>query len=346
MNVLMQGGEYDLAERYTNMTKILFLAFYYCAIYPASFFMCALYTFVTYYVDSFCMMRTWKQAPRMGTKISSFSRRYFFTFAVVAMAVASSYSWSGFPYDNICESDDTAGEYEGSYYVRPINDKSTNFKVSISEDTPTYHYCSQDFMNRKTGVKFPAFPKYQTYDNTWMTKDQESLNVIYGWTSLFIVIGACLYIAIRFLKYVKKKNNNDSYESIGDDQGIAFSHVASISSYIPQVKSDYFPYPLLAFDTSYNSNINEDLYEWKDPEKTYSYYDITKDVKEVFMGTLLSPEKYLSKCVFSRVKHWQPKISMLVQNNKGKDVIPKVEDTYVLDSPNGQWRHMAKMVRN
>ena len=103
---------------------------------------------------------------------------------------------------------------------------------------------------------------------------------------------------------------------------------------------------MLAFDTSYNSNINEDLYEWKDPEKTYSYYDITKDVKEVFMGTLLSPEKYLSKCVFSRVKHWQPKISMLVQNNKGKDVISKVEDTYVLDSPNGQWRHMAKMVRN
>ena len=67
-------------------------------------------------------------------------------------------------------------------------------------------------MNRKTGVKFPAFPKYQTYDNTWMTKDQESLNVIYGWTSLFIVIGACLYIAIRFLKYIKKKNNNNSYE--------------------------------------------------------------------------------------------------------------------------------------
>lgn len=303
MNLLMQGSGYDLAERYTNMTKILFLAFYYCAIYPASFFMCALATFVTYYVDSFSVMRTWKQAPRMGTKISSFQRRYFFSFAVAVMAVMSSYAWSGFPYDNLCETESTTGTYYGTYFVQPIGNKSTQFEVSISSDTPSYHFCSQDFMNRQTGFKFPAFSKYQQYGDKWMTEDQETLSEVYGWTSLCIVAGVCLYFVVQFLKY-KKKILVCSYEAVGDDQGIPFSHVASISAYIPQVRSDHFPYPLLAVESS--NGIFDDLCEWRNPEKPYSYYDLTRDFNEVFMGTLISPEKNEAKKLFSRVKHWPP----------------------------------------
>jgi hypothetical protein len=38
----------------------------------------------------------------LGNTISRFSRKYFFSAAIVAMAIVSSYYWSGFPYDNLC----------------------------------------------------------------------------------------------------------------------------------------------------------------------------------------------------------------------------------------------------
>jgi hypothetical protein len=41
MNLAFSGTEMELAERYTNMTKMLFLAFWYCAIYPQGMFMCS-----------------------------------------------------------------------------------------------------------------------------------------------------------------------------------------------------------------------------------------------------------------------------------------------------------------
>jgi hypothetical protein len=122
MNLKMQGQEIELAERYTNMTKILFLTLWYSSIFPAAFFMCSFALFVNFFMDRFSLMvcacvvsssfvqtvthslsqRTWKRAPALGTTISKFSRRYFFSTALVAMAVVSSYYWSGFPFDNLC----------------------------------------------------------------------------------------------------------------------------------------------------------------------------------------------------------------------------------------------------
>lgn len=107
MNLAFSGSEVELAERYTNMTKILFLALWYCAIYPGAFFMCAFALLINYYVDRFSLMRTWKRIPHLGTKISQVSRRYFFSFAIVAMALTSSYFWSAFPFDNLCPTNTT-----------------------------------------------------------------------------------------------------------------------------------------------------------------------------------------------------------------------------------------------
>lgn len=102
MNLNMQGQVVELAERYTNMTKILFLALWYCSIYPCTLFLCSFALLVNFFTDRFSLMRTWKRAPMLGNTISSFSRKYFFSAAIVAMAIASSYYWSGFPFDNLC----------------------------------------------------------------------------------------------------------------------------------------------------------------------------------------------------------------------------------------------------
>lgn len=102
MNLNMQGQVIELAERYTNMTKILFLALWYCSIYPCTLFLCSFALLVNFFTDRFSLMRTWKRAPALGTSISKFSRKYFFSTAIIAMAIVSSYYWSGFPFDNVC----------------------------------------------------------------------------------------------------------------------------------------------------------------------------------------------------------------------------------------------------
>jgi hypothetical protein len=50
MNHWFQGTYYNLGERYTDLTKILFLVFVYSPIYPAAFFFGSAILFVQYYV--------------------------------------------------------------------------------------------------------------------------------------------------------------------------------------------------------------------------------------------------------------------------------------------------------
>lgn len=56
MNLSFQGTPYTLAERYTDFTKVLFLCFFYSALFPYTFFFCAAILIVQYYVDKFCLM--------------------------------------------------------------------------------------------------------------------------------------------------------------------------------------------------------------------------------------------------------------------------------------------------
>ncbi len=85
-----------------TLTKILFLAFFYSTIFPATYFFAAVAFFVNYYVDKFSILRIWAAAPRLGTQVSEFSRKYFLNGCVIALAFMSSYMLSAFPYDNLC----------------------------------------------------------------------------------------------------------------------------------------------------------------------------------------------------------------------------------------------------
>jgi hypothetical protein len=52
MNKWFQGTNYNLGERYTDLTKILFVCFFYAALYPAAFFFGSAILIVQYYVSA------------------------------------------------------------------------------------------------------------------------------------------------------------------------------------------------------------------------------------------------------------------------------------------------------
>lgn len=103
-------------------------------------------------------MRTWKRMPHLGPKISQLSRHYFFPIAAAAMAIFSSYYWSGFPFDNLCPQEDQFVDqaFAGDWTVRKRSDADgidplegdDNEPVAVTIDattTATIH-CRQDFL--------------------------------------------------------------------------------------------------------------------------------------------------------------------------------------------------------
>ena len=294
MNLNFSGTEMELAERYTNMTKILFLGLWYCAIYPSALFMCSVTMFIAYFADKFALMRIWKRQPHLGATISEVSRHYFFSLAIVAMAVVSSYYWSAFPFDNICQGDGPLDSSLVGTYTMERGQKTE--AMSYGEDTPSYFFCNQDFLRYETRG-FPFIPSLQAPGAEWMTPEQEQITIVYGWS----VVGVVGFILLQFLwGWIGsiRRLFKSSYDPTGEDQGINFSDVPSINTYIPQVESTIYSYPLLACNVD---TIDADLLEWTDPDRPHSFYDLTKDADVLIQGMGVS-----TNMVFSQIAHFPP----------------------------------------
>lgn len=281
------------------MTKLLFLTLWYCAVYPGALFMGAFALFINYFVDRFSLMRTWKRQPHLGTSISEVSRRYFFALAIVAMAIMSSYFWASFPFDNLCTTNETVGNtVAGDWIVQPLNGGQPQI-VALTSSDQLFQYCLQDFFRFPVDVPhFPFVSKYQPAGLEWMTEPQQTVSNIYGWSSLGVLLAVALSFVWMCIRGFFKMFIRGQYKPTGKDQGINFSDVPSISAYVPQVESSVFSYPLLACRVD---NIDDNLLDWTDPDRPYSFYDLTRDAEALLSGTDVS-----SKVVFSQIVHWPP----------------------------------------
>ena len=278
---------------------VLFLALWYCAVYPGALFMCSFALFINYFTDRFSLMRTWKRPPQLGTKISEFSRRYFFSLAIVAMAILSSYYWAGFPFDNLCavEYEQVNATYIGDWTVKPFDSEDT-VTVTIPTGEQVFQRCLQDFFRFPKGSeRFPFIPDLQLEGEEWMTSNQEAITNIFGWSSVGVVILVCLTFLYGWYNGLMGLFRG-SYEPCGDDQEINFSEVPSINTYVPEVDSPFFSYPLLACNID---DIDTDLLEWTDPDRPHAFYDITKDAEVLLRGMDVE-----GKVVFSQISHWPP----------------------------------------
>lgn len=249
----------------------------------------------------------------LGPKISQFSRKYFFTVAVLAMAVMSSYYWAGFPFDNLCPTNSTVPpEWVGIWvHEKEIENTTSLFGttpavvevedpiiLNVGDNDILYKYCLQDFFRyRRNETSFPFISAQQREGSEWMTEDQEILTDVYGWT----VVGIMVLIILSFISgwwEAFMSLFKGSYVARGDDQGINFSDVPSISTFVPQVESPVYAYPLLACSVD---DIDDELLDWTDPDRPYSFYDLTKDAAVLLKGIDVS-----NKVVFSRIVHYPP----------------------------------------
>ena len=82
--------------------------------------------------------------------------------------------------------------------------------------------------------------------------------------------------------------------------GVGFSVVDTIDTYIPQIHSTQFSYPLLACD---ENDFDQSLITWTDHVRGYSFYSLLYDVEDI-LDKKLSENPEIR--VFHKVCHWPP----------------------------------------
>jgi hypothetical protein len=200
MNRSFKGLEVELAERYTNMTKIMFLAFWYSSIFPGGLLFAAVALTVNYYTDRFSLMRSWQRAPSVGKEIADFSRQYFLSSACVILAIMSSFYWSAFPFDNLCPTGNalTAAQ-NGTYTI-------DSEVVTVDGTSDMYRFCNQDFLLRPGGPDFPFIYREDVEGfGEWMSEEQQFLSKLFGWTSVAVLGLVCIKIVSGLAMKVRKQ---------------------------------------------------------------------------------------------------------------------------------------------
>lgn len=281
MLLCFRGTPYNLAEKYTDMTKIVFLSYYYSVLSPLVLFMGAIALFIRYYADKWCLLRIWSSAPYIGSKLAAFSRRYYFSFAIVAGIIVSAYDWALFKFDRICYGQDETNFASGNYSViKYFTDSSSSSAAeTISVTNPnSYRVCnSQGDCCQQIKFRFPPIPSRAQLSSEfrWMTNEQEDLSTIYGYTSLAVLIAFVVFAfggsIINFIVHFFK----GTYRPAGADQMIDFSSVPEIDGYVPQIQVSSSFFPLLACDVD---DIDSSLIGWNDPGASYDEYNLIFDV--------------------------------------------------------------------
>ena len=274
MNLNMRGSEIFLAERYTNMTKLVFLAIWYCPLYPGVLFMSAIALFINFFTDRFSLMRSWKPSPKLGRSMSVFTRDFVFPIFVITMAFVAVRNWSFFTYDHLCKV--SSSEDEMPDIEIEINGTAVNLKNE-------YRFCARN--------------------SEGMTNEQENLISIYA-TSAYTVTAAVAAVVIACILFYVRRIYVASYKPTGEAQDIPFSTVDSRTAYIPQVKSEAFAFPFLACPVEKIRDC--DLFEWEDPQKPYDDYDITEDSRQLLIDNRVQIDRSLA--VFSQMLYCPPPV--------------------------------------
>ena len=201
-----RGSRQNLGEKYTNLTKTIFLVVFYSSIFPAGLFYGATALALNYVTDKFGLLRSWAPLPELGNDVATLSRKIFFPLTIVALAISSIVFYSEYPCDNLCDTDlmvspmNQWGSYEGTHLVLPLgnnkNSSSIGHTVSVAQGDKVYRFCQQDIFEQFAGLKNLLFAE----KNDWMTGDQEY--IVYAF-SLFAVLVSVVMVLVNVQEEMK-----------------------------------------------------------------------------------------------------------------------------------------------
>jgi len=211
MNSYFLGTSWFLAERYTDMTKTIFVSLFFAAIFPQGLFVTAVAFFVSYWVDMYCLFRLWKQPPAMDGSLAD-AARVQISLVLLAHTFVTHHFFRGWPFDGY----EPTGSYVGG--------------------VPLYE---------KTDLQ----SKYNVFDwsrGKWMSDEQARIVLIYAIVNIAAVSVFAVYYFGHSFKYGVHKLIWGSYVSVGDARQDEYSFVPGIQTYVPMVSHKSLGLPLIA----------------------------------------------------------------------------------------------------
>jgi hypothetical protein len=328
MNAFFHGSQQNLGEKFTSATKIIFVVFFYGAIFPSGFFYGALALFLTYLTDKYLMLRSWGPMPQVRNAVARLSRKVFFPMTVVILAITSDFFYSAYPCDNLCDTDrivgaDEAASYLGTHTVTSRRETPATIpSATVSKGDVVYEFCNQQ------GRLSALLNLFSIDRETWMSEDQESMAFVFGLFAVGMVVLMVLVNLPEDLESARSQvlggfvSNTDIHARVVDqtrnsqwtyscsfallrqatqerDSGESFTKQEKITAYIPQFLHKNFAFPLIAADLS---TFGRQHLGWEDPVVDHSYYNLQEDV------VALDAAAAASKAILSRVYQYDTKL--------------------------------------
>jgi hypothetical protein len=192
------------------------------------------------------LLRIWAWTPNIGSELAKFSRRYFYSGALLAYFLVSAYAWAQFPYDDLCDPVETSRTYGRSGTYSYLDENGDDRTIAVRQDWAV-EFCNQNWVNSYV-FPFPPTPRLQPPTLNWMDASQAKLTTIYGWTSVLAVVAfVVIFFGSAITRYILSWFVG-VYRPRGQNQHIDFSSDPDIDGYVPQIRAGGFPFPFLACD--------------------------------------------------------------------------------------------------
>ena len=267
MNSYFLGADWFLAERYTDMTKTLFVSLFFVAIFPQGLFVTACAFTVSFWVDKYCLFRLWKQPPAMDGALAV-AARFQISLIFLIHCFVTQHFYMGWPFDNV--------------------------EATTSNSQITLDGAAAATATKYQSVEKSSYNVFDFGDKSWYSTSQSQVVFIYGIINIVTITTFVVYYFGTSFKYGFHKLFFGSYVSIGDARTDLYSFVPGIQTFVPTVNHSRLGLPLLACDLSS-----------LDPQHISFTMDDYAEVNLTFSTAFRNVSNTRKKSIFSIVKQYK-----------------------------------------
>jgi len=297
MNSYFLGTPWHPAERYADMTKTLFLSLFWCALYPQGLFITALAYSICYFLDKYCLLRSWSTPAALDDDLTKKSRAHI-ALALYAHVVMTMVFYSGWPFDNTCP------------VIPHVHLDNKVYKVAQEALNVTMDYIYEECAQNPIG-KFGTILGGGSTVEQYMYGHQKHAVSLYATIVMFMTI---VLIGVFFGKTVIEMVYGlfyGSYSAETDAQATRFSGVDGIQSYVPEMNHPKLTFPLIATSLA---GFPDEFCSFEDEGRPGLFEAMCLNSKRDFPD--LSPTA--REALFSKVKHYPPPADLVEDQSAGE----------------------------
>jgi hypothetical protein len=247
LNSYYSGAYWQLAERYTQISKSVGIALFYKPILPTGLVITTVSLLVNYWVDKYCLLRKWKTPPKFDGLLARASRYHLLIMALASLVMMGHW-YDGWPFDAPTESAITHAQHK------------------------EWSYTSRDSWVYWVRLIFPFPREYPSEDQTRLMRVLTVLLVVLtAATAVFLLLRT---IHRTWRRYVVGSHYGHR-AALSDTPA---SQVKDLVGYVPSYESWWSDFPYLCVSLS---GFEHRLIDWSGNHSAYCLVDDVLDDREL-----------------------------------------------------------------